>query len=47
MAQLTTKYQPKRVRDFAGLARPKAIMAKLIAAPYSSAWMGFTLAFAP
>lgn len=36
---LTIKYQPRRVKDFAGLARAKAIMGKLVANPYPSAWL--------
>lgn len=36
---LTIKYQPKKVRDFYGLSRAKAIMGNLIADPYSSAWL--------
>lgn len=36
--QLTVKYMPKRVKDFAGLARAKAIMSKLVANPYPSAF---------
>jgi replication-associated recombination protein RarA len=39
MTALTKKYQPRRIRDFAGLARAKAIMGKLVANPYPSAWL--------
>ena len=36
---LTTKYMPRKVRDFAGLTKAKALMGKLIAAPRQSAWL--------
>lgn len=39
MQQLAEKYRPKRIRDFAGLARAKAIMTKLVANPYPSAFL--------
>lgn len=36
---LTTKYQPKKLKDFIGLRTPKAIMGKLVADPYDSAFL--------
>ncbi len=39
MTALTTKYQPRRIQDFAGLSRAKAIMGKLVANPYPSAFL--------
>ena len=39
MTALTERYRPKRIRDFAGLQRAKAIMGKLVANPYPSAWL--------
>ena len=39
MVSLTTKYQPKRISEFAGLKIPKAMMAKLTSDPWSSAWL--------
>ena len=39
MIQLVDKYQPRKVADFIGLAAPKALLSKLIADPYSSAWL--------
>lgn len=38
MIQLTSKYQPKAIKDFAGLARAKAIMSAVVRRPYASAW---------
>ncbi len=38
MIALTTKHQPKRIADFAGLKRAKAIMSHVARAPYASAW---------
>lgn len=37
--QLTEKYRPKRIRDFAGLARAKAIMSRVVAQPQSGAYL--------
>lgn len=37
--QLTTKYQPKRLQDFAGLHKHRNILGKLAKAPYESAWL--------
>lgn len=37
--QLTEKYRPTRIDDFAGLEKPKAIMLKLAAAPRPSSWL--------
>src|SRR5215469_9507818 len=39
MTALTEKHRPKRIRDFAGLKRAKAIMTKLVSSPYPSAWL--------
>lgn len=39
MIALTTRYQPKRIKDFAGLTRAKAIMTRLVQAPYASNWL--------
>lgn len=39
MVSLTTRYQPKRISEFAGLRTAKAIMTKLTADPWSSAWL--------
>lgn len=39
MIALTEKHRPKRIRDFAGLTRAKAIMSKLVSDPYPSAWL--------
>lgn len=36
---LTEKYRPRRLADFAGLDKPKKIMAALAARPYSSNWL--------
>src|SRR6266567_774548 len=36
---LTEKYRPRTIGDFAGLAKPKAIIAKLAAHPFESAWL--------
>ena len=36
---LTEKYRPRRLADFAGLEKPKKIMASLAARPYSSVWL--------
>lgn len=35
---LAEKYQPKRLKDFIGIARPLAIVRALAAKPYRSAW---------
>lgn len=37
--QLTEKYRPTRIDDFAGLEKPKAIMRKLAASPRPSSWL--------
>lgn len=37
--QLTDKYQPKRISDFAGIPRAKAIMSHIVANPYPSAFL--------
>lgn len=37
--QLVDKYRPKTLAGFAGVDRPKAILSKFVAAPYSSAWL--------
>lgn len=39
MIALTEKYKPVRLEQFAGLARPKAILARFAADPGSSAWL--------
>lgn len=39
MTQLVEKYKPETLADFAGLDRPKAILAHLAQNPYSSAWL--------
>lgn len=39
MISLTSKYQPKRIADFAGLRLAKAMMGKLSAEPWESAWL--------
>ena len=39
MIALTEKHRPRRIKDFAGLTRAKAIMGKLVASPYASAWL--------
>ncbi len=39
MKSLTTKYMPKRIQDFAGLRMARAIMGKLTAGPWESAWL--------
>lgn len=39
MISLTQKYQPKRIADFAGLRIAKAMMGKLAAEPWESAWL--------
>ncbi len=39
MHGLTSKYQPKRIAEFAGLRIAKAMMARLAAEPWSSAWL--------
>jgi putative ATPase len=39
MTALVTKYQPKRLKDFAGLTRAKAIMQRVVASPYASSWI--------
>ena len=36
---LTEKYRPLKIDDFAGLEKPKAIMRKLAAKPFESAWL--------
>lgn len=36
---LTEKYRPRRIEDFVGLEKPKAIMRKLAANPFPSAWL--------
>lgn len=37
--QLTDKYAPKQISDFAGLETPKAIFENFVAEPYTSAWL--------
>ena len=37
--QLVEKYEPKRLEDFVGVDRQRAIMSHLVANPYSSAWL--------
>jgi len=39
MIRLDQKYQPQTIAEFAGLARPKAILSKLASEPYASAWL--------
>jgi replication-associated recombination protein RarA/predicted DNA-binding transcriptional regulator AlpA len=39
MIPLTDRYQPKRLSEFVGLDRPKAILGKFAANPYPSAWL--------
>ncbi len=39
MTQLVEKYKPETLAEFAGLDRPKAILAHLAKNPYSSAWL--------
>lgn len=36
---LAEKYRPTRIQDFAGLDKPKRILSKFAANPYTSAWM--------
>jgi replication factor C small subunit len=36
---LTEKYRPRTIGEFAGLEKPKRILAKFAANPYSSAWL--------
>lgn len=36
---LTEKYRPKKIEDFIGLDRPKAVMQNFLKAPRSSAWL--------
>src|SRR5271157_940480 len=36
---LTDKYRPRQLADFVGLEKPRKIMAKLAARPYSSSWI--------
>jgi replication-associated recombination protein RarA len=36
---LTEKYLPRTINDFAGLARPKAILAAFAKQPYSAAFL--------
>jgi replication-associated recombination protein RarA len=36
---LVDKYRPRQLADFAGLEKPRRIMAKLAARPYSSNWI--------
>ena len=38
-ASLATRYQPHSIDSFIGLAKPRALCAKLAARPYSSAWL--------
>ena len=37
--QLVEKYRPHQLAQFAGVERPKAILSRFVAAPYSSAWL--------
>lgn len=39
MQALTERYQPNHLADFAGLQRPRALLAHLAAHPYESAWL--------
>ena len=39
MTQLTETYRPKRIADFAGLARAKAIMSAFVRNPHSDAFL--------
>lgn len=39
MTSLTTKYQPSKMADFAGLRVPKTVLSKVAASPYQSAWI--------
>lgn len=39
MTPLVEKYRPMKLEDFAGLARPKAILSQLVREPYPSAWL--------
>jgi len=36
---LTEKYRPRRVQDFIGLQKPKAILGRFAQKPYASAWL--------
>jgi replication-associated recombination protein RarA len=36
---LSEKYRPRTIADFVGLEKPKKILSKLAANPYSSAWL--------
>lgn len=36
---LSEKYRPASISDFVGLEKPRAIMSKLAAAPFASAWL--------
>lgn len=38
-ASLAEKYRPTRIADFAGLEKQKRILAKLVSAPFPSAWL--------
>lgn len=38
-ASLTEKYRPRKIEEFVGLKKPKAIARKLVAKPFPSAWM--------
>ncbi len=39
MTQLTQKYKPSKLGDFAGLSRPRAILSRFVADPGASAWL--------
>lgn len=39
MTALTSKYQPKKIAEFAGLHRPKRIMQRFISDPHSDAFL--------
>lgn len=39
MVDLTSKYKPSRIKDFAGLKMAKAMMSKLAANPWESSWL--------
>lgn len=38
-AQLTERYRPRTMSEFVGLAKPKALCAKLAAKPFESGWI--------
>jgi putative ATPase len=39
MVALTSRYQPTRIAEFAGLTRAKSVMRQLVESPFASAWL--------